>query len=87
MNLHLEARMDGFPLNALGWGCGNADGVYGPKTAAAVRAFQRDHGLREDGAAGPETRAALVAAVQEEGLPGLRQRVAALEARLDRAGL
>lgn len=74
-------------LNALGWACGSADGVYGAKTAAAVRAFQRAHGLREDGAAGPETRAVLLRAAEEESLPGLRKRVAALEARLERAGL
>jgi Transglycosylase-like domain/Putative peptidoglycan binding domain len=36
-----------------------ADGVYGPRTRAAVRRFQRRHGLAVDGVAGPQTLAAL----------------------------
>jgi Transglycosylase-like domain/Putative peptidoglycan binding domain len=36
-----------------------ADGVYGPRTRAAVKRFQRAHGLAPDGVAGPQTLAAL----------------------------
>jgi peptidoglycan hydrolase-like protein with peptidoglycan-binding domain len=37
----------------------SADGVYGPKTRAAVKRFQRAHGLTADGVAGPQTLTAL----------------------------
>ena len=37
----------------------SADGVYGPKTRAAVKRFQRAHGLTVDGIVGPQTLAAL----------------------------
>ena len=36
-----------------------ADGVYGPQTRRAVRAYQRNHGLAVDGIAGPITLAHL----------------------------
>ena len=46
-------------LNQRGYSCGTADGVYGTKTIAAVKAFQADHGLNPDGVCGPKTWAAL----------------------------
>lgn len=42
-------------LNSLGFNCGAADGIFGPKTEAAVKAFQQAHGLTVDGIAGPQT--------------------------------
>lgn len=42
-------------LIELGYLSGKADGVYGSKTAAAVKAFQRDSKLTADGVAGAKT--------------------------------
>ena len=47
-------------LNALGYSCGRADGIFGDKTKAAVRAFQRRNGLVVDGIVGPATRKKLM---------------------------
>ena len=49
-------------LNAHGYDCGAADGIFGLKTEMAVRAFQDDKGLTVDGIAGKATQAALHAA-------------------------
>jgi peptidoglycan hydrolase-like protein with peptidoglycan-binding domain len=46
----LQAR-----LNSLGFSVGSADGVFGPRTTAAVKAFQRARGLTADGVVGPAT--------------------------------
>lgn len=54
----------GFPVKA--------DGDFGWRTEAAVRAFQREHRLRVDGVVGPETWAILVSEVQS-GCRRLRQ--------------
>jgi N-acetylmuramoyl-L-alanine amidase len=46
-------------LNNLGYDCGPVDGISGPRTQAAVKAFQKEHGLDVDGIPGPRTQAAL----------------------------
>jgi murein DD-endopeptidase MepM/ murein hydrolase activator NlpD len=46
-------------LQARGFYAGTVHGVATADTRAAVRRFQRSHGLRADGIAGPSTRAAL----------------------------
>ena len=43
------------------------DGAIGPKSKAAVTAFQRAHGLTVDGIPGPQTKAALQAALAAQG--------------------
>lgn len=47
-------------LNGNGCNCGNIDGDFGPKTAAAVMAYQRKTGLAVDGSAGPATQAKIL---------------------------
>ena len=53
------------------WGYydGAVDGVYGSRTEAAVRWFQRQNGLSTDGQAGPQTLAALGLPTGESGAP------------------
>lgn len=52
-------------LTALGYAPGPADGDIGPRTRAAVVAFQEDAGLEPDGVVGPITRNALRAALDK----------------------
>jgi hypothetical protein len=47
-------------LQAAGFDPGPIDGSFGPKTQAAVRAYQQAKGLHVDGIVGPETRASLL---------------------------
>ena len=47
-------------LNIAGFNCGNVDGVFGPKTLAAVKKFQGAAGLNKDGIVGPKTWDALL---------------------------
>ena len=46
-------------LLELGYDVGRPDGLFGPQTEAALRAFQRDYGLDVDGICGPGTLRAL----------------------------
>ncbi|MDI7259575.1 MAG: peptidoglycan-binding protein [Thermodesulfobacteriota bacterium] len=46
----LQAR-----LNNLGFDCGKIDGVVGPKTEAAIKAFQKQEGLTESGKTDQQT--------------------------------
>ncbi|WP_096436468.1 peptidoglycan-binding protein [Alteribacter populi] len=42
-------------LNTLGFNVGTADGIFGPKTEAGVKAFQKARGIGVDGIVGPQT--------------------------------
>jgi len=42
-------------LNRIGYNAGQVDGIFGPRTQAAVIAFQRDNGLLPDGIVGMAT--------------------------------
>jgi N-acetylmuramoyl-L-alanine amidase len=46
-------------LIEMGFDCGRADGVFGPRTERALREFQRNVGLPPDGTCGPATLRAL----------------------------
>jgi N-acetylmuramoyl-L-alanine amidase len=46
-------------LIEMGFDCGRADGVFGPRTETALRDFQRNVGLPADGTCGPATLRAL----------------------------
>jgi peptidoglycan hydrolase-like protein with peptidoglycan-binding domain len=46
-------------LNALGFGCGDVDGIFGAYSERAVRDFQSNAALAPDGIAGPDTVRAL----------------------------
>ena len=48
-------------LTRAGYNPGSVDGIFGPNTQSATRAFQRANGLTADGIIGPRTWTALVA--------------------------
>ncbi|MBI2373142.1 MAG: peptidoglycan-binding protein [Deltaproteobacteria bacterium] len=67
-------------LNASGAGL-KVDGIFGPKTQAAVKSFQRANGLEADGIVGPKTQAALAAL----NAPGSRPELARTAPHVDEA--
>lgn len=53
-------------LNDIGYDCGTVDGKFGNKTLAAVKEFQRKHGLTDDGVVGRQTWAELLKSTEEK---------------------
>ena len=54
-------------LKNWGYYTGTVDGIYGAKTAAAVRYFQRKNGLTQDGVVGPQTAKAMGISLSSSG--------------------
>ena len=67
----IKSGSNGHPIKTLQYLLGArghsvvVDGVFGPKSRAAVKAFQANHGLGADGIVGPITWAALVVQVKK----------------------
>lgn len=57
-------------LKNWGYYTGTVDGIYGAKTAAAVRYFQRKNGLTQDGVVGPQTAKAMGISLSSSGSSG-----------------
>ncbi len=56
-------------LSSAGFNAGTADGIFGSNTDAAVRAFQRSHGLHGDGIVGSMTWGALLNEISVQPTP------------------
>jgi N-acetylmuramoyl-L-alanine amidase len=52
-------------LNYLGYSAGWADSIFGQQTLAAVKGFQKDHGLKADGIVGKNTANAIIRRVSD----------------------
>lgn len=50
-------------LSYLGFDCGQFDGIWGEKSAAAAADFQRQYGLTADGIVGPVTEAKILSVI------------------------
>jgi peptidoglycan hydrolase-like protein with peptidoglycan-binding domain len=81
-------------LRRLGWQPGPVDGLYGPRTEAAVTRFQIAAQVAADGIVGPQTRQALTRAANEPlrrgagfAQPDGSPRVRALQVKLRQRGL
>ncbi len=81
-------------LARVGWRPGTPDGLFGPRTQAAVLGFQRAAGIAADGIVGPETAGRLLAANRQPltrgagyGAPAGSPRVRTLQSRLKARGL
>jgi peptidoglycan hydrolase-like protein with peptidoglycan-binding domain len=62
-------------LTTLGYQPGALDGIFGPRTEAAIRAFQKDNGLPVDGKISDQ----LIGAIYAAWLVHLKTRLEALE--------